>query len=391
MVRDLQQQIDVLLDRAEGGSLEALSPDGDAILFSRALRVLTDAADGDTTALQHLVTGGSADPSLDGGNGSSEATRELASLQARITDLETHVGELTDAARARSVRIEGLQQALDAYRSFGDVDEVQASLDRWRAIAGVLLRLVIDSEQVCARLLAGLVELGVDPEEASVDLHTAIKALRRREGSADLSGADLSDLRQHPLMTLLQSTGRSGDASGPRRVCSLLELLDKSALTTLYESLRSAGRVPLLNTFESVLPGGTADGAVSARHRRDDASGGPSKTKSRRTVFLDRRRKRNSDLTPCWLGHLELFLKAIVTSELDADVLLDPFFIWPSVFGVELAVPLNGQPAQSDSQSSKPGLPVAPDVPPAVSPAAAAATPPSRATVGLVSTPATEI
>ncbi|KAJ0392036.1 hypothetical protein P43SY_010391 [Pythium insidiosum] len=123
----------------------------------------------------------------------------------------------------------------------------------------------------------------------------------------------------------------------------------------------------------------------------DDASGGPSKTKSRRTVFLDRRRKRNSDLTPCWLGHLELLLKAIVTSEFDADVLLDPFFIWPPVFGVELAVPLHGQPAQSDSRSSKPSLPIAPDVPPAVSPAAATATSPSRTTVGLVSTPATEI
>ncbi|KAJ0393086.1 hypothetical protein ATCC90586_010437 [Pythium insidiosum] len=692
MVRDLQQQIDTLLDRAEAGSLDALSPDGDAMTFSCILSVLTDAADGNTAALRSLAAvDASADSSMvheaRGSSGTLAATEELARLRERIADLETHVGELTDVARARSDRIEGLQQVLDAYRSFGEVEEVQASLERWRSIAGVLLGLVIDSEQVCAQyeavlgpvllqldrrcsslsaflrslagaasppiqpsrgLLAGLADLGVDPDGVGVDLHTAVTALRRREQSAGMSDVDLSDLRQHPLMVLdsaefralLQSTGRGGDASGPSRVCPLLGLLDESALTALYESLRSAGRVSTLRVFESALPGRPTDGAASAggrppkrqqhrgtddvdnetarpstageqevivlsesdsakgsdvfddhasssdderslalvtlalssrkkhnivmppsqsklakirdvelrrfqsnadlhlglfrdevltpktseyskfvdttthryptmdeidrfyatqpwkrimshleptlfddkdphfagmtknaralyrRHAQalwerthcflpaDDEPGRSTKVKSRRTTFLDRRRKRNSDLTPCWLGHLELVLKAIVTCEVDADVLLDPFFVWPPVFGVALVIPLRGeslsacarvepvdggsaalpaagpvtpitesspekpgvgeapppagtvdvssndamgQPAQFDSQSSKPSSPrpsdrsVAPDTLSMVALAAAAVTSPSQNPPDLASTPVTEI
>ncbi|KAJ0393688.1 hypothetical protein P43SY_008386 [Pythium insidiosum] len=204
MVRDLQEQIDVLLDRAEAGSLDVLSPDADAVTFLRILCVLTDAADGNTTA------------------------------------------------------------------------------QRWRAITGVLLRLVIDSEHVCAQYEAVLgpvllqldrrLDLDVDPEGVGIDLRAAITALRRRGESAGSSDADLSDLRQHPLMildsaefqALLQSTGRGSDASGSSRVCRLLGLLDESALTVLNESLRSAGRVSTLRVFESALPDRPTDGAASA-------------------------------------------------------------------------------------------------------------------------------
>ncbi|KAJ0392546.1 hypothetical protein ATCC90586_012114 [Pythium insidiosum] len=307
MVRDLQQQIDALLDCAERGSLETLSPDGDAVVFSRALRALTDAAGGDMTALRRLVADNSSgDSSMTDGDGdSTAAVEEVVGLRGRVADLETHVVELADVARARSDRIEGLQRTLDAYRSFGEVTDVQASFDRWRAIAGVLLRMLIDSEQVCAQyeavlgpmllqldrrcsnlsafleslagaaspplqpsrsLLAGLVDLGIDPEDAAVDLRAAIKTLQQRERSASLSDSDLSALRQHPLMVigsaefqaLLQSTGRGNDVSGPTRVCSLLELFDKTALTELYESLRTAGRVPAFRVFESISSGRSA-------------------------------------------------------------------------------------------------------------------------------------
>ncbi|KAJ0389577.1 hypothetical protein P43SY_011816 [Pythium insidiosum] len=60
MERELQQGIDRLLDRAEGGSLASFAPDDHAIIFARALQVLTDAAGGNFDALRQLSLGSSA-------------------------------------------------------------------------------------------------------------------------------------------------------------------------------------------------------------------------------------------------------------------------------------------------------------------------------------------
>ncbi|KAJ0391443.1 hypothetical protein ATCC90586_012202 [Pythium insidiosum] len=634
MVRDLQQQIDALLDRAEGGSLETLSPDVDALAFSRALQLLTDAAGGDTSALHRLTAAGSSADS------SSRRPEELASLQERIAQLEAHVGELADVAQTRSAQITGLQQELDAYRPLGTAEEVQTASDRWRAIAEVLFRLLADSERVYAQyeavlgpvllqldrrcsslsailqslagvpspplqaargLLPGLVDLGADPDVATVDLKTAIETLQQRLSAEDASADTVVDLARHPLAIVasaeFQSLLRPTDSSGGGR--SLLRVLDEPALAALHESLRATGRLSPLRLFgvssidplssnassatttangcadpgdvpamdgdrsESddfgapltpsrsnkrrrlrqggrpnkqqrgsasgsgvvapspspapspkviVLSGsdqsessegsdvdmGSDDGetlplvvlaqssrkkhridmpttqsklvkardaelrrfklndeahgssrpwpfsdprrrdtpdsvaqlaafpwqlglfrdevlapktseyskfVTAATHRyptmdeidvfyatqpwkrilrhveptlfdeddahfstmfknakalyqrhaqalwershyflpADDAPSGKPGVRSRRAIFLDRRRKRNSDLTPVWLGHLELLLGAIVASDSDVDTLLDPFFVWTPVFGVELAIPRLGE------------------------------------------------
>ncbi|KAJ0390978.1 hypothetical protein ATCC90586_011646 [Pythium insidiosum] len=257
MVRDLQQQIDTLLDRAERGSLETLSPDDDALVFSRALRLLTEAATGDASALQRLATvGGRIDASAGEGAASVYTGFELAALQKRVADLETHVDELTDVAQARGVQIAGLQRELDAYHPLGTPDEVQAALSRWRSIAQGLLHLLVDSEHTCAQyevvlgpillqldrrcsnlsailhsltgvgppplrpargLLAGLADLGSDPDGVAIDLKGAVEALQRessREGDPNddvvgVSRGSLAIVASDEFQSLLQSGGCS--------------------------------------------------------------------------------------------------------------------------------------------------------------------------------------
>ncbi|KAJ0391164.1 hypothetical protein P43SY_010538 [Pythium insidiosum] len=224
MVRDLQQQIDALLDRAEGGSLETLSPDVDALAVSRALQLLTDAAAGDTSALHRLTAVGSSADS------SSRRPEELASLQERIAQLEAHVGELADVAQTRSAQITGLQQELDAYRPLGTAEEVQTASDRWRAIAEVLFRLLADSERVYAQYEA---------------------VLGPRLSAEDASADTVVDLARHPLAIIasaeFQSLLRPTDSSGGGR--SLLRVFDEPALATLHESLRVAGRLSPIRLF----------------------------------------------------------------------------------------------------------------------------------------------
>ncbi|KAJ0392840.1 hypothetical protein ATCC90586_011665 [Pythium insidiosum] len=295
MVRDLQQQIDTLLDRAERGSLETLSPDDDALVFSRALRLLTEAATGDASALQRLATvDGRVNASAGEGQAASAHTGvELAALQKRVADLETHVDELTDVARARGIQIAGLQRELDAYHPLGTPDEVQAALGRWRSIAQGLLHLLVDSEQTCAQyevvlgpillqldrrssnlsailhsltgvgppplrpargLLASLADLGSDPDGVAIDLKGAVEALQRessREGDPNddvvgVSRGSLAIVASDEFQSLLQSTSRVADSPG-----SLLSLLGVQPPSALYESLRSAGRVAALRIFES--------------------------------------------------------------------------------------------------------------------------------------------
>ncbi|KAJ0399137.1 hypothetical protein P43SY_007543 [Pythium insidiosum] len=513
-----------------------LSPDVDALAFSRALKLLTDAAGGDTSALHRLTAVGSSADS------SSRRPEELASLQERIAQLEAHVGELADVAQTRSAQITGLQQELDAYRPLGTAEEVRTASDRWRAIAEVVFRLLTDFERVYAQyeadlgpvllqldrrcsslsailqslagvpspplqaargLLPGLVDLGADPDVATVDLKTAIETLQQWLSTEDASADTVVDLARHPLAIVasaeFQSLLRPTDPSGGGR--SLLRVLDEPALAALHESLRTTGRLSPLRLFgvssidplssnassatatanDCADPGDVPamDGSRSEsddfdapltpsrsnkrrrlrqggrpnKQQRGSASGGgvvapsPSPAPSPKVIVLSgsdrsessgsdgdgetlplvvlaqssrkkhhinmpttqsklvkardaelrrfklndeahgsngpwpfsdpRRRdtpdsvaqlaafpwqlglfrdevlapktsqfrnsKRNSDLTPGWLGHLELLLGAIVASDSDVDTLLDPFFVWTPVFGVELAIPRLGE------------------------------------------------
>ncbi|KAJ0390129.1 hypothetical protein P43SY_011571 [Pythium insidiosum] len=65
-----------------------------------------------------------------------------------------------------------------------------------------------------------------------------------------------------------------------------------------------------------------------------------------RADFLARRRKRNSQLTPYWHGHLQAIVD-LLESGVDVDILLDPFFYWPPAYGVLIMIPSEGEDVEA--------------------------------------------